>query len=153
MGFPDLLRAFTEAVVRNDARAAAACFTPDGVYHDVFYGAFRGRAAIVEMIEERFHRDGRDFRWTIVDPISDGRIAYARYVFSSRAKAPDAPRAVFEGIVHARLSDGLFEDYDEVAEAATGLSLSGTQTARLAKFVARRADRLRGADIAAGHFD
>ena len=36
--FGDLITRMTAAVCRGDGRAAAACFTPDGVYHDGFYG-------------------------------------------------------------------------------------------------------------------
>jgi hypothetical protein len=32
------------------------------VYHDVFYGAFEGRAKIAEMIDEVFYRTATDFR-------------------------------------------------------------------------------------------
>ena len=35
MEFHDLIVAMTQAIVRGDGAAAAACFTADGVYHDV----------------------------------------------------------------------------------------------------------------------
>jgi len=38
-----LLRAFCDAVEQHDGNAFADLFTEDGVYHDVFYGAFKGR--------------------------------------------------------------------------------------------------------------
>ena len=34
----------------------ADLFCEDGVYHDVFYGAFAGRAKIAEMIDDWFYR-------------------------------------------------------------------------------------------------
>ncbi len=41
--FRKLLERMTQAICRGDGAAAAACFIPDGVYHDGFYGEFRGR--------------------------------------------------------------------------------------------------------------
>ena len=64
------------------ARAFAALFTEDGVYHDVFYGAFKGREKIAEMIDDWFHRTARDFRWEMFRPVSDGTMLYAYYTFS-----------------------------------------------------------------------
>ena len=46
---------------RGRWRYGRFCFTPDGVYHDVFYGAFEGRDRIAEMIRDYFHRDGCNF--------------------------------------------------------------------------------------------
>ena len=43
MEFSDLIVRLTQAIVRGDGAAAAACFTDDGVYHDAFYGAFGDR--------------------------------------------------------------------------------------------------------------
>ena len=37
-----LLKEFCSAVERRDGKAFAGLFTDDGVYHDVFYGAFAG---------------------------------------------------------------------------------------------------------------
>ena len=38
----------------GDAPGFAACFTPDGVYHDYIYGAFTGREAIAHMLADHF---------------------------------------------------------------------------------------------------
>ncbi len=43
-----MLRAFCDAVEQRNGAAFAALFTEDGVYHDVFYGPFEGRAKIAE---------------------------------------------------------------------------------------------------------
>ena len=58
-----LLKEFCSAVERRDGKAFASLFTEDGVYHDVFYGDFRGPAKIAEMVDDWFHRTARDFRW------------------------------------------------------------------------------------------
>lgn len=153
MGFVALLARFTAAAEAGDGAGFAACFTEDGVYHDVFYGSFRGRAAIVSMMVDHFHRDGEDFRWDMFEPLSDGARGYARYLFSYRSRLPGAEgrRALFEGVVSLKLRDGLIAEYDEVANAATGLSLLGFADARLAKFAARQAAALAARPEAARH--
>lgn len=152
MAFAQLIARMTQAAVRGDGAAVAACFTPDGVYHDVFYGAFRG-AEIAEMIEERFHRDGKDFRWDIFDPVDDGETGYARYVFSydSKIAGAEGRRAIFEGVAICRLDGDRIASYSEVANAATGLVCLGFPPERLAKFLARQTDALKARDEASAH--
>ena len=48
-----VLRAFCDAVERRNGASFAALFAEDGVYHDVFYGAFAGRENIATMIDDR----------------------------------------------------------------------------------------------------
>src|SRR5499427_10200973 len=103
-----MLRAFCSAVERRDGGAFAALFTEDGVYHDVFYGAFRGRQKIAEMIDDWFYRTARDFRWEMFRPVSDGRTLYAYYTFSYVSTLPEAKgkRVGFDGVSIMRLRDG-----------------------------------------------
>ena len=56
-------------------------------------------------------------RWDMHDPVSDGRILYARYTFSCTSLLPQAggKRAMFEGVAIMRLRDGRIADYREVA--------------------------------------
>ena len=70
-----MLRAFCDAVEQRNGAAFAELFTEDGVYHDVFYGAFAGRAKIAEMIDDWFYRTATDFRWDMHAPVSDGQHA------------------------------------------------------------------------------
>src|SRR5882724_11203934 len=115
-----LLRAFCDAVERHDGTAFAELFTEDGVYHDVFYGAFRGREKIAEMIDDWFYRTAEDFRWDMHDPVSDGKTLYARYTFSYRSLLPEAKgaRVMFEGVAIMTLRDGRIAEYREVANTA-----------------------------------
>ena len=83
MDFAKVLNAFTAAVETGDGAALAALFTEEGVYHDGFYGAFRGRAAIAEMLEEHFWGAAKDFKWDMLDPAMAGQVGYARYLFLS----------------------------------------------------------------------
>ena len=107
----DLLKTFTSAVERRDGKAFASLFTEDGVYHDVFYGAFKGREKIAEMIDDWFHRTARDFRWEMFRPVSDGTMLYAYYTFSYVSTLPEAKgkRVGFDGVSIMRLKDGLIE--------------------------------------------
>ena len=156
MAFAEVIRRMTEAACRGDGAGVAACFTPDGVYHDVFYGEFRG-ADIARMIEQFFHRDAENFRWDIHDPVEGegegGPIGYARYVFSFDSKMPghEGNRACFEGVAVCRLKNGLIEHYGEVAEATAGLALMGFSDERIAKHSRRMGRYLLERDEAAEH--
>ena len=139
------LRAFCDAVERHDGKAFAELFTEDGVYHDVFYGAFTGRAKIAEMIDDWFYRTATDFRWDMHEPVSDGETLYARYTFSYRSLLPEAEgaRAMFEGVAIMKLRDGRIVDYHEVANTATGFVDMNFLPERIAKIFARRGAALK----------
>ena len=135
-----MLRAFCDAVEQRNGAAFAALFTEDGVYYDVFYGAFAGRAKIAEMIDDWFYRTATDFRWDMHTPVSDGQTLYARYTFSYRSLLPEAngARAMFEGVAIMKFADGRIAEYHEVANTATGLVDMNFAPERLARIVARQ---------------
>ena len=139
MNFETLIRTMTAAACRGDGKGVADCFTRDGTYHDVFYGAFNG-TDIADMIENYFHRDAQNFRWDVYDPISDGETGYARYVFSfdSKLDGHEGNRACFEGVAICALKDGLIQEYHEVAETVTGLSMLGFADGRIAGYAAKK---------------
>src|SRR6201991_242579 len=120
MAATEMLRAFCDAVEQRNGAAFASLFTEDGVYHDVFYGAFQGHAKIAEMIDDWFYRTATDFRWVMHDPVSDGTTLYARYTFSYRSTLPEAngARAMFEGVAIRTLRVGRIAEYREVANTA-----------------------------------
>jgi limonene-1,2-epoxide hydrolase len=148
-----MLRAFCDAVERRDGKAFAALFAEDGVYHDVFYGAFTGRAAIAGMIDDHFYRTATDFRWDMLDPVSDGKILYSRYAFSYRSILPEAmgARVMFEGVSIMRLRDGLIAEYREVANTAPGFVDMNFPPERIAKIVARQGAALKARPEMARH--
>lgn len=150
--FSALIRTMTQAIVAGDGQAAAACFTPDGVYHDVFYGQFKG-LEIANLVESFFHRDGANFRWDIHEPVADANVAYARYIFSYDSCLDDfaGQRAVFEGVAVCHLRDGLIAHYSEVANAAAGLVQTGFSHERVGRFVQRQADELLARPETASH--
>jgi ketosteroid isomerase-like protein len=148
-----MLREFCDAVERRDGKAFAALFTEDGVYHDVFYGAFKGRAKIADMIDDWFYRAAADFRWDMHAPVSDGTTLYVRYTFSYRSTLPEAKgaRAMFEGVSIMTLRDGLIAEYHEVANTATGFVDMNFAPERIAKIMAKQGAALKARPEMARH--
>jgi len=153
MNITAMLRTFCDAVERRDGKAFAALFTEDGVYHDVFYGAFTGRAKIAEMIDDWFYRTATDFRWDMHAPVTDGTTLYARYTFSYRSTLPEAKgaRAMFEGVAIMTLKDGLIAGYHEVANTATGFVDMNFAAERIAKIMAKQGAALKARPEMARH--
>ena len=140
-----LLKEFTTAVEHRDGKRFAALFTEDGVYHDVFYGAFKGREKIAEMIDDWFHRTARDFRWEMFRPVSDGTMLYAYYTFSYVSTLPEAQgkRVGFDGVSIMRLHDGKIAEYREVANSSIGLLDIGFAPERVAKILGKEARHIK----------
>jgi ketosteroid isomerase-like protein len=140
-----MLRAFCDAVEQRNGAAFAELFTEDGVYHDVFYGAFTGRAKIADMIDDWFYRTATDFRWDMHDPVSDGETLYARYTFSYRSLLPEAKgaRAMFEGVAIMKLRGDRIAEYKEVASTATGFVDMNFAPERMAKIFSKQAAALK----------
>ena len=140
-----MLREFADAVERHDGPRFAKLFAADGVYHDVFYGAFEGRAKIATMIDDWFYRTARDFRWDFHQPVSDGTTLYARYTFSYVSTLPEAQgkRVGFEGVAVMQLRDGLITEYREVANVGPVLVSLGFAPERVCKLLAREGEHLR----------
>jgi ketosteroid isomerase-like protein len=145
MNATDLLKGFTSAVEHRNGKAFAELFTEDGVYHDIFYGAFKGREKIAEMIDDWFHRTARDFRWEMFRPVSDGTMLYAYYTFSYVSTLPEAQgkRVGFDGVSIMRLKDGKIAEYREVTNAAIGLLDIGFAPERVAKILNREAAHIK----------
>ena len=148
-----MLRAFCDAVEQRNGKAFASLFTEDGVYHDVFYGAFRGRADIAGMIDDWFYRTAADFRWDMHAPVSDGTTLYARYTFSYRSTLPEAKgaRAMFEGVSIMTLRDRLIAEYHEVANTAPGFVDMNFAPERIAKIMAKQGAALKARPEMARH--
>ena len=145
--FRALLGRMTQAICRGDGTAAAACFVADGIYHDGFYGAFHGRAAIRDMVEKHFHANARDFTWKLDDALSDGELGYARYAFSyiSKIAGSEGKRVFFAGISQVKLHDGLIAHYGEIFDRGIALAQMNFAPERIAKSLARWAEREKAA--------
>ncbi len=153
MNTSTMLRAFCDAVEQRNGKAFADLFTEDGVYHDVFYGAFEGRAKIAGMIDDWFYRTAEDFRWDMHAPVSDGRTLYARYTFSYRSTLPEAcgARAMFEGVAIMQLRDGKIAEYHEVANTAPAFVDIKFAPERIARIVAKQGAALKARPEMARH--
>jgi ketosteroid isomerase-like protein len=140
-----MLRAFCDAVEQRNGAAFAALFAEDGVYHDVFYGAFAGREKIAAMVDDWFYRTAEDFRWDMHAPVSDGATLYARYTFSYRSTLPEAKgaRAMFEGVAIMQLREGKITEYHEVANTTPGFVDMNFAPERIAKIAARQGAALK----------
>jgi hypothetical protein len=141
----ELLRTFCDAVEARNGKAFADLFSEDGVYHDVFYGAFEGRTKIAEMIDEVFYRAATDLRWEMHSPLSDGKRLYAHYTFSYRSTLPEAKgaRVMFEGVAMMKLRDGKITEYQEVANTAPAFVDMNFAPERIAKILARQGAALK----------
>lgn len=135
--FTALIGRMTQAICAGDVDAAAACFTTDGVYHDGFYGEFKGRTAIIDMLHKHFYADASDFAWSLSDAVSDGRIGYASYLFSYTAKLKGAEgrRISFAGMSKVQLDGDLIKRYEEIFERAPVLAKLGFSDERIVKSV------------------
>lgn len=118
--FAEILTDFTAAVESGDGQKLASLFTEDGVYDDVFYGEFKGREAIAEMLEGLFHRDGENFRWEMIDPVDNGHAGYARWLFSfdSKLEHIHGKRIFMDGVGLFQLRDGFILRYEDCARTA-----------------------------------
>ena len=138
--FKALLQRFTAAAEAGDGEALAACFTPDGVYHDYIYGDHRGRADIAHMLVDLFHRDaGPDYRWEMFDPVCNGDLGYAWSLSSFTSRIPDfaGKSVVIDGMSRFELRDGLISDYRESVNGGVAMAQLGVEPARIAKVLAR----------------
>ena len=148
-----LLQDFCRAVEQRDGKGFSSLFTEDGVYHDVFYGAFAGREKIAQMIDDWFYRTAKDFRWMMHDPVSDGKTLYARYTFSYTSTLPEAKgaRAMFEGVAIMALREGLIAEYHEVANTAPAFVDLNFAPERIVKIVAKQGAALKARPEMARH--
>lgn len=150
--FRALLDRFQRAASDGDAEAFAACFTPEGVYHDYVYGAFAGRANIAHMLSDHFHAACRDYDWRFFDAAVTGDTGYARSLSRFVSTMPEfaGKEVVIDGISRFRLEGGLVAEYWESVNAGVAHQQLGVDPARSAKVFARWGRELRErAEVAA----
>lgn len=146
--FSALVARLGAAATAGDGKAFAACFTPDGVYHDYIYGPHHGRDAIADMLENLFHRDAADYDWTFLDPVTNGRIGYARSLsrFVSKIEEFKGRQIVIDGISRFVLKDGLIGEYFESVNGGIAMTQLGVAPERMAKVLSRWTHRFLGTD-------
>ena len=143
--FQAVLRDFTAAIEAGDGTALAALFTPEGSYHDGFYGESVGREAIARMLEEEFWGHAEGFSWQMFDPVCDGRVGYARYLFNYESKLPgvEGRAVVFDGISQFTFEGDLIACYREQFNTGMAMAQLDFEPERIAKHLASRAAALR----------
>ena len=153
MKIEEMLKKFTAAVENHDGNALAQLFTEDGVYHDAFYGAFEGRKRVAELIDVWFYKTAKNFKWDMIEPVTDGKTLYVRYVFSydSILEGAKGARVMFEGVSIMKLKDGLIAQYNEVADTAPALLGLNFTPERVAKIKLKHGAELRGRPEAQAH--
>lgn len=153
MTFTSLLDRFTAAVESGNGGRLGELFVTDGVYHDTFYGAFTGPAAIAEMLEERFWRDATAFRWDMLDPVHEGDRGYARWVFSYTSKLAEATgrRVVFEGMSKFELAGDRIRHYGEVFDIGIALTQTNFAPERVHRILQRAAEEVRRRHVDSRH--
>jgi ketosteroid isomerase-like protein len=141
--FAALVARLGAAATSGDGEAFAACFTPNGVYHDYIYGPHKGRAAIADMLANLFHRDATDYHWQFLDPVTDGNIGYARSLsrFVSTISEFQGRAIVIDGISRFLLKDGLIAEYRESVNGGVAMTQLGVAPERMAKVFRRWTDR------------
>jgi hypothetical protein len=152
--FPALLRRFAAAVVANDGAALAGLFAENGIYEDGFFGAHKGRDAIIAMLA-RFHETGTDYRWDFFDALSDGRIGYARWRFSYASKMPGAEGkpVLFEGMSLFELRGDRIAHYSEAFDRGVALVQQDFPAERLRKILVKTAQARNATPECREHLD
>ena len=150
--FAALVARLGEAATEGEGEAFAACFTEDGVYNDYIYGPHKGAWAIADMLENLFHRDAVDYDWRFLDPVTDGRIGYARSLsrFVSTIEEFKGRRVVIDGTSRFVLKNGLIAEYHESVNGGIAMSQLGVAAPRMEKVFKRWTERfLKEPEIAA----
>jgi len=135
-----IVRAFEQAFNRQDVNALLDCFTETASYHDTFFGAHTGRAALRAMFERMF-REGREYAWTMETVLEQRELAAAEWTFSyvvTDAIPRSAGRKVrFPGMSVFELRDAKITAYREYFDKGAALLQLGFKAESLAKVLSR----------------
>jgi limonene-1,2-epoxide hydrolase len=138
--FAALLDEFTAAGCANDAARFAGLFTKTGTYADDFFGLFRGRAEIAQMLQ-RFHDTGENYRWDFRDLVTDGALGYATFRFSFTSKMPgyEGKPVLITGISCFRFDGDKIAAYRETFDTRIALAQLGFPADRLKRVLDKEA--------------
>jgi steroid delta-isomerase-like uncharacterized protein len=135
-----IVREFERAFNRQDVAALVACFTPDGTYHDTFFGGHAGPADLRAMFERMF-REGRDYRWTMDAVVETDERAAAEWTFGytvTEAIPRSAGRRVsFRGMSWFDKRGGKIAAYRESFDMGAALLQLGFSPEAAAKTIRR----------------
>ena len=136
-----IVREFERAFNRQDPAALVACFTPDGSYHDTFFGGHAGADQLRAMFERMF-REGRDYAWRMDTVVETAAAAAAEWSFSyvvTDAVPRSTGRKVrFRGMSLFELEGGRIARYRESFDTGVALLQLGFAPDSIARVLGRR---------------
>lgn len=143
--FKAIVDRFAEAVESGEPDRIAGLFSEEGIYHDLVYGDFRGRAAIAGMFRDRWFRDAGRFQWEMLDPIFRDGVGYAHWLHSFDLKNPTGrQRVIVDGASQFVIgADGLIERYREWTEGFGALLRAGASQSTIDFIMYRHDDKVR----------
>ena len=135
-----IVREFERAFNQQDVKALVACFTPDGSYHDTFFGGHAGTEALRAMFERMF-REGRGYAWTMERVVETDTAAASEWTFGytvTEAVPRSAGRVVrFRGMSLFEKRDGRIAAYRESFDMGAALLQLGFSPEAMAKTIRR----------------
>ncbi|HSL48470.1 MAG TPA: nuclear transport factor 2 family protein [Candidatus Deferrimicrobiaceae bacterium] len=135
-----IVREFERAFNRQDVPALVACFTPDGSYHDTFFGEHAGADQLRAMFERMF-REGRDYAWTMETVVETAERAAAEWSFGyvvTEAIPRSAGRRVrFRGMSIFEKRGGRIAAYRESFDLGAALLQLGFSPEAMARTIRR----------------
>jgi len=135
-----IVREFERAFNRQDVGALVSCFTPDGSYHDTFFGGHVGSDALRAMFTRMF-REGRDYRWVMETVVETDAAAASEWTFGytvTDAIPRSAGRTVrFRGMSVFEKRDGKISAYRESFDLGAALLQLGFGPEAMAKTIRR----------------
>ena len=151
--FAALLARFTATVEQGDFDGFGSLFTEDGCYEDLFYGRNVGPAAVADMVR-RWYADGEDYKWDMFEPVSNGTVGYAHFIFSftGKTKHNAGKRAVVMGAAQFRLRGDRIVQYTEWADNMGALRQLGAPGDLLERVADRFVKHARGLPEARRHY-
>jgi limonene-1,2-epoxide hydrolase len=150
--FAAMLDQFAAAGCANDGVRFAGLFTESGTYEDDFFGLFRGRAEIAQMLQ-RFHDTGENYRWDFHDLVTDGRLGYATFRFSFASKMPgcEGKPVLITGISCFRFDGEKIAGYRETFDTGIALAQLGFPAERIKRALDKEAAAQNGSEAAQAH--
>lgn len=138
---PDVARRFAAAFNTRDVEQVLGCFTPDAVYHDLFYGWFRGRAGLRRLFE-RMYAEGEHHAWRMTRVIHDPgcTIGEWHFTFTVSGSVPHGGGRTlsFDGVSVFETRGGLCHTYREYFDRGAALLAVAISPEVVARIVTRR---------------
>ena len=132
---------FEKAFNRQDVSVLVACFTPDGTYHDTFFGGHAGADQLRTMFERMF-REGRDYRWVMDTVVEASDRATAEwtfgYVVTDAVPRSTGRKIGFRGMSLFELERGKIAIYREYFDVGQALLQLGFAPEALTKVLRRK---------------